>query len=154
MRVNPNFKLTIILFVGCFLSCTEDPAVSPQKSNGGNEEIAHSIVGEWQWVKTVMPFSQDTITPESEGYSIKRIFQANGTLKHYKNGALQYTTPYQLRYKKNDALNPQSDSSLMLHIDERSPAYYSIEKDTLTISRAYIDGSVKDYVRIKKDERH
>ncbi len=127
------------------LGCAKDPAITTNLDT----TASNSIIGEWEWIKTVDAWTQQEKTPGTEGYTATMKFKTNDTVDYFKNGSLSNTYPYEFRYRINDQLNPNSNSTLVLVINNEGESFFSIDNDTLIISQAYIDGPTDYYERKK-----
>ncbi|MEP6796466.1 MAG: hypothetical protein ABJB16_19210 [Saprospiraceae bacterium] len=109
----------------------------------------NSIIGRWQWFKTIDSWPYKVRTPFTEGYTAILKFDEEDHAQYFRNDSIQWTYPYKLKYRINDILNPGSDSTLVLVIDNGTPTFFSIEHDTLMTDQSYVDGPRKYYERIK-----
>jgi len=66
----------------------------------------------------------------------------------YRRNELMLTTSYTFYYRKEDQLNPNSKSSLVLDIGGLM-CYYSIRNDTLVLNRNFVDGGISYYIKNK-----
>ncbi len=113
-------------------------------------DLSSQIVGEWDWIKTEAGgWSNQIQTPASEGHTEVIEFKNTGYIDTFTDSRLISTQPYKLVYRLNDPINPQSDSTLVLVIDEGTPGFFSISNDTLVISYLYVDGHTSFYKRKK-----
>jgi hypothetical protein len=106
-----------------------------------------SIIGKWKWLKSIELYSQTESNPQTAGYSLTLTFKTNDSVYYYKNDTLTSSYHYKFTYSRNNFLNPQSDSSLVLVIGSIETPY-QIKHDTLVISQAYLDGPTDYYQRI------
>lgn len=125
-----------LLIIGCSKEKIEDTPTTN----------FHPIVGEWNWIKTIVTSSQQLKTPETEGYTRTLKFKNDSTVEKYQNNNFISSQSFAFVYEKNDNLNPNSDSSLFLVVGDL-PSVFSIRNDTLLISRAYIDGNKEYYTK-------
>ena len=137
--------LLLVGLVLLTLGCAKDPTITTDP----NITPSNSIIGEWEWIKTVSAWTQQETTPLTEGYTVTMKFKTNDTVDYFKNGSLTNTYPYELKYRINDPINPNSDSTLVLVINNMGQSFFSIDNDTLIISQAYIDGPTDYYERKK-----
>jgi hypothetical protein len=117
--------LLLILFS---VSCEKD-----------EKTISEQIVGNWEWVKTIIPYSQAESNPLTDGYTTNLEISAHGTIKEYKNGFLTRTSNYTI------SKDPHGDvlSSMII------TSHFSFVNDTLIFSEAYVDGPAHYYKRLK-----
>jgi len=109
----------------------------------------NSLIGEWNWIKTVDAWTEQESNPETEGYTASIQFRTDDTLEYYKNGNLIHKYVYKVRYRINDPLNTKSDSTLVLVINSGAESNFSTAHDTLIISQAYLDGPTSYYERVE-----
>ncbi|RUT80174.1 hypothetical protein [Ancylomarina longa] len=143
-----NFGIKGLLLSGIILltfACTDNRTVILDPVT----TAINSLVGEWNWIKTVDAWTAHESNPETEGYTASIQFRTNDTLEYYKNGNLIHKYPYELRYRINDPLNTESDSILVLVINNGAESNFSIAHDALIISQAYLDGPTSYYERKK-----
>lgn len=131
---------SLIICMTCLaiLSCQKDE--SPDNN---------SIIGSWQWFKTIDSWPYKVRTPFTEGYTAILKFDEDDHAQYFRNDSIKWTYLYKLKYMKNDPLNPDSDSTLVLIIDNGTPTFFSIQHDTLMTDQSYVDGPRKFYERIK-----
>jgi hypothetical protein len=84
----------------------------------------------------------------TEGYTMMVSFKTNDSVDYLTNGNLIKSYPYELKYRINDNLNPNSDSTLVLVIDNGTETFFSINNDTLITSEAYVDGPTIYYKKV------
>jgi len=139
-----NLRVMIKLLAGIFLltvCCSKEPQSSKQ------EEI-NPIIGNWEWIKSISAWNQDVTSPVTEGYTMMVSFKTNNSVDFLTNGNLIKSYPYELKYRINDNLNPNSDSTLVLVIDNGTETFFSINNDTLITSEAYVDGPTIYYKKV------
>lgn len=128
------------------LGCKKDPIIIAESDSTSTDSTSNnSIIGEWEWIKTIHSWSQPNTNPSTEGYSLTLKFKTNNTVENYKNDSLTDTYAYELKYWKNVPVNPNSDSTLVLVINNGTATSFSIENDTLILDQSYIDGPKKYY---------
>jgi hypothetical protein len=117
--------LLLILFS---VTCEKDEKTIPEQ-----------IIGNWEWVKTRIPYSQEETNPLTDGFSMNLEFSTNGTLREYKNGLLTGTSNYSI------SKDPHGDllSSTII------TSHFYFENDTLIFNEAYVDGPVIYYIRLR-----
>ncbi len=130
----------LIICMTCFtiLSCQKDENMYDD-----------SIIGSWQWFKTIDSWPYKVRTPFTEGYSAILKFDEDDHAQYFRNDSIQWTYLYKLKYRINDITNPASDSTLVLVIGNGTPLFFSIQHDTLMTDESYVDGPRKFYARIK-----
>jgi hypothetical protein len=125
----------------CFWCCSKE-------SNDADIKRGKELLGSWEWLKTIEGgFSQDVTSPATEGYTMMVRFKTNDSVDYLTNGNLTKSYPYELKYRIKNHLNPNSDSTLVLVIDNGTEAFFSIDSDTLITSEAYVDGPTTYYKR-------
>ena len=69
--------------------------------SGSNvEDVKDLIKGEWKWSQSWNPWTNQTTTPASEGYTERRQFTEDGIMKVWRDGVLQSEANYELSYKQ------------------------------------------------------
>jgi hypothetical protein len=117
--------LISLCITACFYNSTE-----PLSNN--------SIIGEWQWIKSVGSIAGGIYTPQSEGYTQTLVFKENGHVLHYRDSILITNSAY-------------SYSGDTLYIDTNGFAQFiSIKDDKMVISDACADCFVSDYQRVQR----
>jgi hypothetical protein len=124
------FKTDLLCLMLTFVS------VSCQKDES---TIQEKVIGNWEWVKTIIPYSQEETNPLTDGFSVNLEFSANGTIKEYKNGLLTSTSIYRIsKDQHGDVL-----------ISTIITSHFYFKNDTLIFSEAYVDGPVQYYKRLR-----
>ena len=134
-NIIPLLLLIIIISSGC------------DKEDNANPIDAHPIIGYWQWYLTIEPWPYEEITPQSAGYSAALKFEADGSVQRFRNDTLTGTYPYLFKYRINNHLDPNSDSTLVIVINHGTETFFSIENDTLILDQTYVDGPRDYYYR-------
>jgi hypothetical protein len=122
----------LLLFLLSFLlilaseSCQKDEKTIPEQ-----------VTGNWEWVKTIIPYSQEETNPMTDGFSMNLEFSANGMMKEYKSGLLTGTSKYSIAKDKYGFV--LSSTIITSH-------FYFVN-DTLIFSEAYVDGPASYYKR-------
>jgi hypothetical protein len=101
--------------------------------------IPDQVIGNWVWIKTIIPYSQEETNPRTDGFSMKLEFSSNGTIKEYKNGLLTSTSNYSISHDQHGYL--VTSTIIASH-------FYFIN-DTLIFSEAYVDGPAHYYKRLR-----
>jgi hypothetical protein len=113
------------------------------------------IFGKWQWVSTSGGFTGKTITPASEGYTVRIEFSSNGIYQKYQNNAL--TDRKNFSFSQGTSIHNHkpvwviSFTEAVPHFNE-SPQAMSVSfsgQDTLMLDEQAYDGYGYIYVRIK-----
>jgi hypothetical protein len=117
-------------------------------------EIKDQIIGDWAWLKTIWAKSQQVISPSTEGYTIMARFKTNDSVYYYKDNTLTKAYKYEFKYRVNDPLDDNSDSTLFFEIGQGGYVLCDINNDTLIISTAYkgspyIEGSINFYNKLE-----
>jgi len=133
----------VVILIGILyltIACTDE---KPEDDSLG--EAYKSLQGEWQWIKTESPRTRSEFTPESEGYQESIVFKTNDTVEYYRDEELSYKYPYKLKYRIDNSMDANSDSTLVLVINNGTESYFSTENDSLIINQSYVDGPVTYY---------
>lgn len=108
-----------------------------------SETFADLIIGKWDWIESVSPWTGLVKNPQTEGYSQTLEFSAKGIMKWYQNDTLMNSTNYRLEIYST---NP--DKYEIIYSSEMS-AHISCVNDSLFFNSAYVDGPVTTYIRIE-----
>ena len=100
-------------------SCQKDEKSIPEK-----------VIGNWEWVKTIIPYGQQETNPRTDGFTMNFEFSSNGTIKEYKNGLLESTSNYSISKDQHGYV--LSSTIITSH-------FYFVN-DTLIFSEAYVNG--------------
>ncbi len=128
--------LLLVIFFVVTVGCEKE-------DNAGN----NSIIGHWEWFLTIEPFPYTVKTPLTEGYEAAIKFESTDSVKYFKNATLTGMYPYKLKYRINNHLDPNSDSTLVLVVNNGTETFFSILNDTLILDQTYVDGPRKHYIR-------
>lgn len=121
-------------------------ACTNEKSEDDSLDEANKLLqGEWQWIKTESPRTRSEFTPQSEGYQESIVFKTKDTVEYYRDEVLSYKYPYKLKYRIDNSMDANSDSTLVLVINNGTESYFSTENDSLVINQSYVDGPVTYY---------
>ena len=132
--------LSILSILLCVFSCSRDH--SPLKySNPGYS----SIVGEWEWNKSIYSQTGGIITTDDVGYQEIKIFTIDGIYKIIRNDSLHKQFEYSVFY--DDSTEIQSSGVLRL-VNYANPSF-SIENNTLILDLAPTDGPTSYHKRLK-----
>jgi hypothetical protein len=132
--MNSNIlKYLILTFFALLISCQKE-----------KETITEFIVGKWEWVKSVSPWTGQVSNPQTDGYSITLEFTGDGIMKEYKNDTLSNTTNYSIEINSTEP----NRNFLIYNSGIRSQVY--IGNDSLILNAAYVDGPVSSYIRKTK----
>jgi hypothetical protein len=112
--------------------------VSCQKDKSTFSEV---IIGKWEWIKTVSPWTGLVSIPQTVGYSTILEFTSDGILKEYKDGTLSSSTNYRIEIHSTEP----NKNILTCNSGIKSLIY--IVNDSLIINAAYVDGPVSSYIR-------
>ena len=129
--MNSNIlKYLILTFFALFICCQKE-----------KETVTEFIVGKWEWVKSVSPWTGQVSNPQTYGYSITLEFTGDGLMKEYKNDTLSNTTNYSIEINSTEP----NRNFLIYSSGIRSQVY--IGNDSLILNAAYVDGPVSTYIR-------
>lgn len=123
-------KFIVLIFLTSFISCQKD-----------SETISDLIIGRWDWVNSVSPWTGQVSNPQTVGYSITLEFTIDGVMKEYKDGTLSNSTNYIIEINSSES----NRNYLTYNSGIRSQVY--IDNDSLTLNSAYVDGPVSTYIR-------
>jgi hypothetical protein len=127
-----GFSIIVIILVIFVLSC-EKNEVRPDSG---------LILGKWDWIETVSPWTGIKYTPQTEGYTQSLEFIPHGIIKVFKNDALVRTGTFKI------VSGPVNTNYFILAEDSGdSSRHIYLTRDTLQFNSAYIDGPVILYVR-------
>ena len=125
-------KFIVLIFLTSFISCQKD-----------SETISDFIIGRWDWVNSVSPWTGQVSNPQTVGYSITLEFTIDGVMKEYKDGTLSNSTNYIIEINSSES----NRNYLTYNSGIRSQVY--IDNDSLILNSAYVDGPVTTYIRLK-----
>ncbi len=126
-------KFIVLIFLTSFISCQKD-----------SETISDLIIGRWDWVNSVSPWTGQVSNPQTVGYSITLKFTIDGVMKEYKDGTLSNSTNYIIEINSSES----NRNYLTYNSGIRSQVY--IDNDSLILNSAYVDGPVSTYIRKTK----
>lgn len=132
-----NMKPTLVKFM-LFTFCAF--VLSCQKENNS---ISNQIVGKWEWVKSVSPWTGQVSNPQSYGYSLALEFTSEGIMKEYKNDTLSSSTNYTVE------INTSEPNRYYLNYGSGLRSQLYVSTDSLTLNAAYVDGPVSIYTRLR-----
>ena len=127
-------KLIFLTFFASFISCQKD-----------SETISDLIIGRWDWVNSVSPWTGQVSNPLTVGYSVTLEFTIDGVMKEYKDGTLSNSTNYSIEINSIES----NRNFLTYNSGIRSQVY--IGNDSLILNAAYVDGPVSTYIRKPSD---
>jgi hypothetical protein len=107
------------------------------------ETTSDLIVGKWDWVKSVSPWTGQVSNPQTTGYSLTLEFTRDGIMKGYKNDTLSNTTNYSIE------INPTEPTNNILIQNSDIRSHFYIINDSLILNAAYVDGPVSTYIRLR-----
>ena len=109
----------------------------------GSETFADLILGKWEWLESVSPWTGLVKNPQTEGCTQTLEFTTEGTMKWYQNDTLSNSTNYHI-----ELYSSESDKYDLIYGKDLR-AQISLSNDTLILNSAYVDGPVSSYVRTK-----
>lgn len=110
-------------------------------------ETQEDIYGSWNWIRTTGGFAGVSLTPQSEGYTMKAVFSRGNSASFYKNDSLIWTSKFTVNKEKT--IFSEEEMSVIHYESTRLPQAISIKGDTLTLSDNAYDGFNMSYVKIK-----
>jgi hypothetical protein len=76
--MNSNLlKFILMIFLASFINCQKN-----------SETISDLIIGRWDWVNSISPWTGHASNPQTVGYSITLEFTCDGHLKEYRNDTI------------------------------------------------------------------
>ena len=124
--------ILVLLFIGIFISCSDDKSSTEPESNNGNDQ---ALVGTWKLTKILAPIAT---TPAAVGLELLASFSDNGTL--------QFTTTDSDGTAIDEGSWSTADGNLTITIAGEDPATspYTVVGNIATISAFPVDfqGSV------------
>ena len=124
--------ILVLLFIGIFISCSDDKSSTEPESNNGNDQ---ALVGTWKLTKILAPIAT---TPAAVGLELLASFSDNGTL--------QFTTTDSDGTAIDEGSWSTADGNLTITIEGEDPATspYTVVGNIATISAFPVDfqGSV------------
>jgi len=125
-------KFIIIIFLTSFISCQKDI-----------ETISDLIIGRWDWVNSVSPWTGQISNPQTAGFSIILEFTGEGNLKEFRNDTLRTSTNYSI-----EKISADPNKYSLIYGSEIHTMIYFV-KDSLILNSAYVDGPISTYIRLK-----
>jgi len=107
------------------------------------ESFTDLIIGKWEWIETVSPWTGLVNNPLTEGYSRTLEFSTQGKMNWYKNDTLMNSTNYHIEKYSNDP-----DKCEIIYSSELR-AHISLVNDSLFLNSAYVDGPISIFVRLE-----
>ncbi|MBO8131775.1 MAG: hypothetical protein H0Z29_09725 [Candidatus Marinimicrobia bacterium] len=130
--------LLIIFSIFLLASCS-----SPSETNEKKKDL---IIGSWEWCYSKLYWPSDSIfSPESVGYTEKRVFLEEKIVKIFRNDSLIYMYPYEVQYFQIDS----NEAEGQLTIDDWTTAFFHVNSDTLIISTSHVDGPIEYFYRVE-----
>jgi hypothetical protein len=123
-------KFIVIFFLTSFNSCQKDI-----------ETYSDLVIGRWDWVNSVSPWTGQVSNPLTVGYSVTLEFTIDGVMREYKDGTLSNSTIYSFEINSIES----NSNFLTYNSGIRSQVY--IGNDSLILNAAYVDGPVSTYIR-------
>ena len=108
-----------------------------------NLTISELIIGKWDWVRSVSPWTGQVTNPHTAGYSIRLVFSTDGIMKEYRNDTLSNSSNYSIE------TNPSEPGRNFIIYNSGLQSQVDISSDTLILNASYIDGPVSSYIRLK-----
>ncbi|HBZ21515.1 MAG TPA: hypothetical protein DEO60_10320 [Bacteroidales bacterium] len=125
-------KYIVLLFLTSFFSCQKD-----------SETISVLIIGKWDWVNSVSPWTGQVSNPQTAGFSMILEFTVDGNLREFRNDTFITSMNYSI---EENSANP-NQYSLIYGSDLRTQI--CLVRDSLILNSAYVDGPVSTYIRSK-----
>jgi len=133
--VHNRFKCIVLTFIAILLTsaCEKENSTS----------LADLIIGKWDWVESVSPWTGLVKNPSTEGYSQTLEFSAEGIMKSYRNDTLINSTNYHIEISSTEPVKYE------LIYSSELKAFISLANDSLFLNSAFVDGPISNYVRIE-----
>ncbi|HBC79789.1 MAG TPA: hypothetical protein DCZ51_14240 [Bacteroidales bacterium] len=125
-------KYIVLLFLTSFFSCQKD-----------SETISVLIIGKWDWVNSVSPWTGQVSNPQTAGFSMILEFTVDGNLREFRNDTFITSMNYSI---EENSANP-NQYSLIYGSDLRTQI--CLVRDSLILNSAYVDGPVSTFIRSK-----
>lgn len=105
------------------------------------DETNNQIIGKWNWVKTINPWTSSISNPQITGFTKSLEFFATDIIKEYRNDTLVTTSSFKIE---------TSPSGQLRLISSVITSNFTVNNDTLIFNEAYVDGPVISYSRTGK----
>lgn len=105
------------------------------------DSISSLIVGRWEWIKTVSPWTRYISDPKTAGYTQTLEISGHGIMREYKDDVLKHETKYQIESRTGNYYLLEKDTGIRVN--------FYLTGDTLEFNQAYVDGPVTYYGRSK-----
>jgi hypothetical protein len=102
------------------------------------DETNDQIIGKWNWVKTINPWTSSVSNPQTTGLTQALEFFTNDIIKEYRNDTLLTTSSFKIE------TSPAGQSRLISSVITSN---FTVNKDSLIFNEAYVDGPVISYSR-------
>jgi hypothetical protein len=126
-------KYLLLTFLTFIISCQKDRST-----------FSEIIIGKWEWLESVSPWTGLVTNPQTAGYSITLEFTRHGIMNEYKDGTMSGSTNYSIE------INLDKPNKYMLTYSSGISSQIFIVNDSLIINAAYVDGPVSSYIRRTK----
>jgi len=136
----------LVFFVSLFLliSCQKE---AEQIDSQSIKSLNKAIVGEWAWSYSINPWTEAILTPQTENYTERLVFDADHTLNVFRADTLLEESVWIFKKLPTDLLNP-TDSIIYLLIDE-TPDFFELSRTTLRINQTPYDGFDRYYNKLR-----
>ena len=112
-------------------------------SSSDVDDIKDLIEGDWNWSQSWNPWTNQTTTPTTEGYTERRQFTEDGIMKVWRDGVLQSQANYEISYQQSGGTTQQ----LTLQLTPGGNYWLEISQDNLKIISSPWDGIDMWFVR-------
>lgn len=141
------------LLGGCLLSgCKKEEPI--------NNPMHEKLLGSWEWIGSYGGYSFTTITPSSEGYTVRIEFTRDGRRKLYINNKQTSVVKYSIIedesiFKAGKTFQVKLDTEVGIFLAKSKHNRYTQEtidfrgEDTLGLSEEAYDAFGHRYVRVK-----
>ena len=124
-----------ILILSVCIGCKENP-VGPSSP---------SLIGKWNWVKSVGGFTGGTFTPQTEHHTSTIVFAADSSYRMYLNDSLAASSTFSLR---EETMNGGSVEMIYYPLAVPAQIVSRLDADTLILSDYAADGFTSTWNRI------
>ena len=109
----------------------------------------NQLEGEWVWNSSIC-CGDDALVYRSDSNHLNiQLHFKKYTLDYISNGTYSKSEIYHIRKGLNDFQYASGDTLSVIEFGQSAAAYFKLQKDTLTITRSYIEGSIDTYIRKK-----
>ena len=128
---------SLMLLISCLSACKIK-----------NKQL-NPLEGKWNWNNSVC-CGDDALQYRSDSNHLQiQLNFKKYTIDYISNGTYSKSEIYHIRKGLNDFQFSSGDTLSVVEFGQSVPAYFYIKKDTLILSRSYMEGSIDTYIRKK-----